>query len=86
MAGSEDAAAAFSGAFDFFGGTWGLGRVWGMILGATVGELAQVMLTTLFAVLIFDEEPDEAESAGPQLLPWLSAGPDGGVVGARGIF
>ncbi|MBZ0119574.1 MAG: hypothetical protein K8H88_21465, partial [Sandaracinaceae bacterium] len=71
-------------AVDETGQTWGLGRLWGMILGMTLGALAQVFLTPLYAVAIFEERPP-AEAPELSLAPFLAPtehGVTGGLLGA----
>lgn len=59
--------------------TWGLGRAWGLILGVSLGALAQMFLTPLYAVLLHGDRPARAErstAVAPLLAPI-----EGGFVG-----
>ncbi|HBQ11773.1 MAG TPA: hypothetical protein DEF51_11660 [Myxococcales bacterium] len=66
--------------------TWGLGRVWGMILGAGIGAFAQVFLTPLYAVLLFEDRPVSTDAQSTRLLPFLSPREGGATAGLVGAF
>lgn len=66
--------------------TWGLGRVWGMITGLALGALAQMFLTPLYAVLLFEDRPSATSAPTVAISPFLAPSDTGAVGGLRGAF
>lgn len=70
-------------AVDESGNTWGLGRAWGLMIGAGLGALTQAFLTPLYAVLLYEDRPRERQTA---VLPFLAPAAGGATLGVAGSF
>jgi hypothetical protein len=71
-------------AVDESGNTWGLGRAWGLMLGVGLGAIAQVFLTPLYGVLLFDDRAPATDAV--TVLPYAAPTLGGGHLGVMGAF